>query len=291
MFMNVIVGVDGRQGGRDAIALAALLAAPGAAITLAHLYGEGRKLGRGSGQYVSPEQIAAGEMLARERDAAGIDADLCLVCDPAIGQGLHRLADERSADLIVVGSSHRGQFGRVLLGDDVRSALDGAPCAVAIAPTGQTERGPLSRIGIGYDGSDESVQALEVGRGLAERYAAKLTTLSVISLQRIPYGEPIGTDLSKAAAELFEDEQRLLNALDDVDGDVMYGKAGEELARFSKRLDLLIVGSRSEGRLGRLLHGSTSVYLARHARSALLVMPRGARRPPTVPLVASVVHH
>jgi|ERR1019366_10823383 hypothetical protein len=41
MFANVVVGVDGRQGGRDAIALARQLAAPDAAITLAHVYGGG----------------------------------------------------------------------------------------------------------------------------------------------------------------------------------------------------------------------------------------------------------
>ena len=39
MFENVIVGLDGRQGGRDAIALAGRLAALGATVTFAHVYG------------------------------------------------------------------------------------------------------------------------------------------------------------------------------------------------------------------------------------------------------------
>jgi nucleotide-binding universal stress UspA family protein len=39
MFDKVIVGVDGQQGGSDAIALAEQLAAPGASLTLAHVYG------------------------------------------------------------------------------------------------------------------------------------------------------------------------------------------------------------------------------------------------------------
>jgi len=44
------------------------------------------------------------------------------------------LAQERAADLIVVGSSRHAFLGRILLGDDARESLDGAPCAVAIAP-------------------------------------------------------------------------------------------------------------------------------------------------------------
>ena len=47
MFKNVLVGVDGRQGGHDAIALARRLAAPDATITLAHIYGSEWLLPRG----------------------------------------------------------------------------------------------------------------------------------------------------------------------------------------------------------------------------------------------------
>jgi hypothetical protein len=48
MFSNVLVGVDGRQGGRDAIALARQLAPPQASMTLAHVYGSDWMLGRGA---------------------------------------------------------------------------------------------------------------------------------------------------------------------------------------------------------------------------------------------------
>jgi hypothetical protein len=47
MFRRVLVGVDGRSGGRDAIALARRLAAPDGVITLAHIYGEDLLIGRG----------------------------------------------------------------------------------------------------------------------------------------------------------------------------------------------------------------------------------------------------
>ena len=65
-----------------------------------------------------------------------------------------------------------------------------------------------------------------------------------------------------------------------------YGGPREELVQAGKELDLLIVGSRGYGPIGRLFHGSVSRYLAGHATCPLLVLPRrttaaenGSRRP------------
>ena len=56
----------------------------------------------------------------------------------------------------------------------------------------------------------------------------------------------------------------------------MYGRPWEELVRFGEQLDLLLVGSRGYGPLGRLFHGGVSDHLARHAPCALLILPRGS---------------
>lgn len=45
--------------------------------------------------------------------------------------------------------------------------------------------------------------------------------------------------------------------------------------------ETLVIGSRGYGPLGRLVHGSTPMGLARDARSALLVLPRGPRAAPS----------
>ena len=65
-----------------------------------------------------------------------------------------------------------------------------------------------------------------------------------------------------------------MQALEGVEGRAVYGLTGEELAAFSDELDLLVVGSRSYGPFKRLVLGSTSDYLERHARCSLLVLPR-----------------
>ena len=58
-------------------------------------------------------------------------------------------------------------------------------------------------------------------------------------------------------------------------GVITYGGPREELAQFGKNLDLLVVGSRGYGPIGRLDHGSVSRYLVGHATCPLLVLPRG----------------
>ena len=60
MFDNVIVGIDGHQGGRDAVALARQLAAPGGRLTLAHVYG-GHTIGGRASAMAVPLEREAGE--------------------------------------------------------------------------------------------------------------------------------------------------------------------------------------------------------------------------------------
>ena len=135
MFETVIVGVDGRQGGRDAIALAGRLAAPGATVTFAHIYGV-PVAASVSPLVLAVEMEAAERLLADEIDRASLPAVPATVYDLSVGHGLHRPAEQNSADPLVVGSSHRGRLGRTLLGDAASRALQGAPCVVAIAPRG-----------------------------------------------------------------------------------------------------------------------------------------------------------
>ena len=58
----------------------------------------------------------------------------------------------------------------------------------------------------------------------------------------------------------------------------MVGTPWKALAERSADLDLLVVGARSYGPLRRLLLGSTSTKLARHAACPLLVTPRARSR-------------
>jgi nucleotide-binding universal stress UspA family protein len=280
MFENVIVGVEGRPTGRDAIALASRLVSPEGKLTLANVHpGELHPVYAATPGVLAEEREDSHELLERERAQAEVDAELVSFVAASPGRGLHDLADERGADLLVVGSCSRGVLGRAMLGDDTRAALNGAPCAVAIATRGYAEHPlPLARVGIAYDGSPESEAALGAARAVAAQHRSKLIALEVVSVPTYSFSGLTPPALGETIDVLVTDAKERLRALEDVEGRAVYGLPGEELASFGDDVDLLVVGSRNYGPLRRLVLGSTSDYLERHARCSLLVLPRQAPR-------------
>jgi len=77
-----------------------------------------------------------------------------------------------------------------------------------------------------------------------------------------------------ALDQLVADAGNAIAELGDVEAHAAYGDPAEELALFGASVDLLIVGSRGYGPIGRLVHGSTSQRLVRLARCPVLVLPR-----------------
>jgi nucleotide-binding universal stress UspA family protein len=278
MFKQIVIGVDEHIGNHDAIALARRLLARDGEFTLAHVYAGDPHIYRGaSAAYAAGERERAIELLERTREQAGIEAHLRWRGSASVGRGLHELCEEIGADLLVVGSSRRGLIGRVLIGDDTRAALNGAPCAIAIAPCGYAgEPAAMREIGVGYDGSPESAHALEVARALAAELGARLSGFHAISIPTAAFG-PGQRPLSDAIETLVDAARDEIAGLGGVEPHAAYGNAAQELTVYSASLDLLIVGSRGYGPIGRLIHGSTSRELARSARCPLLVLPRSAR--------------
>ena len=280
MFRNVLIGIDGTPHGRDAIALARRIAAPGAELTLVHVHaGEHNRLHAIRRERLEQEQRDSEALLEDERRAAGVGAEIRAYVAESPGAGLHRLAEELGADLIVVGSTSHGAVGRVALGDDARAALNGSPCAVAIAARGyEGHAEPIAGVGVGYNDSAEAQAALQAAHDIAAPTAAAVRLLEVISIPSYSYSgmmAPVGEGIELM---LSEAKQRI-DELPGVTGTAVFGLAGEELAAFGEDVDVLVVGSRSYGPLRRLVLGSTSEYLERKARCSLLVLPRSAAHP------------
>ena len=186
-------------------------------------------------------------------------------------------------EILVVGRSQAPAVGarllkcRALLGDDTRGALNGAPCAIAVAPRGYSDdASDLARIGVAYDFTGAADAILLAARGFASECGATLSALYVAPFPTLAYGKEETPGWPEfVEGERPQDEARAA-MLDRVDGHIAYGQVGRKLATFSDRVDLLIVGSRGRGPLRSLIFGSTSNYLARHAGCALLIMPRVA---------------
>jgi nucleotide-binding universal stress UspA family protein len=125
MFRTIVVGTDGsdtaRQAVREAVELAA---APGASIELVSAYAPGRREDveatlREAGEEVEAAGVAV-RTYAREGDAADAILDV---------------AEERGADLIVVGNKGMTGAKRFLLGSVPNKVSHHAPCSVLIIRT------------------------------------------------------------------------------------------------------------------------------------------------------------
>lgn len=276
MFDNVLVGVDGRPTGRDAIALASRLVHPAGRLTFAHVHSSPLH----PSHVIAPdllddEREASVKLLERERTDSDLDAELVSLVGVSPGRALHQQAEEQNADLLVVGSCSRGALGRAMLGDDTRDALNGAPCAVAIAAIGYAEHPtPLAKIGVGYDGSPESKLALQTAREIAHTTRASVDALEVIPLPTYGYAGFLPPLAGEGLDERLQEASDRMEQLPGVHGHAVCGLTGEELATYANTVDLLIVGSRGYGPMKRMMLGSTSSYLQRHARCSLLAMPR-----------------
>jgi nucleotide-binding universal stress UspA family protein len=257
MFGRIIVGVDRRAGGRDALALAKLLqGACGGELVAVYVYPFDRTVTleeAGAVEAVLHEDLLA--ELEQELVGAGSSARAIVVSDSLPARALKAIAERDGADLIVVGAPHRAGAERVLGGDVAAGTLRGAPCAVAVAPAGFGHgAGGLGDIGVGFDDSPESREALRLGARVARAAGAALRVVCVASAA-------VREHDAAAAAEGGTYE-------------VVAGPPAEALARRSSDLDLLVVGSRAHGPWRRLLLGSTSTRLVREARCPLLIVAR-----------------
>jgi nucleotide-binding universal stress UspA family protein len=294
MFRNVLIGVDGTSHGRDAIALATVLAEPGARLTLVHVQpgavpasAAQADPGAADPRAADPTYYAAGrgesqQLLETERDASGVDAALVTVPGPAVGPALHAVADEQSADLLVVGACKHRLAGRMLIGDDTRASVKGAGCPVAIAPNGYAaDPRPPATIGVGVDLSEESRAALEAARQVAARCGSSLIALDVVAAAPIAENRmPSGTNPVELPLEISDrqwgEAEGQVGEIENADGRVVVGAPYKTLAEFADAVDLLVVGSGSHGLVRHLIFGSMSLRLARHAHHPILVIPHAA---------------
>ena len=216
----------------------------------------------------------------------GESAECVAVDSSSAAHGLHDLAEQEQADLIVVGSCHRGRVGRVLAGSVGERLLQGAPCGVAIAPRGFPDRevARVGVVGVGYDGNPESKAALEGAVELARAAAASVRIVALVkpperpgaAMGPVPAGEwaflaPIRKDLQAAV------DGALAELPPDVEASAEVITAKSEALGEREGIDLLVIGSRGYGPMRRALLGSTSIPLIRHANYPLIVFPRGAR--------------
>jgi nucleotide-binding universal stress UspA family protein len=85
-------------------------------------------------RYADEDQLAA---LAAELGAAGVEVDVRRSMGADVGDQVLAVADDVSADLVVIGLRRRSPVGKLLMGSVAQRILLGADCAVlAVKPAG-----------------------------------------------------------------------------------------------------------------------------------------------------------
>lgn len=285
MFNTIVVGVDGREGGRDALALADRLRCVfGGDLVAVYAYPNDFFVTRGvNPDFESVMHGNANDLVENELDRAGVEAHAVALADGSPAHALHKAARWHDSHLIVVGSDHHGPIGRVLAGDVTLGTLRDAHCPVVVAPRRYAERAEAIRtIGVGYDGSPESHAAALLARDLAVAGHAQLEVISVLQPPR-PGGskltyDPYWTEDAEAIREEAQHQlDELLAELGDVaGGEVVVGDPADELTYAASGFDLLVTGARGHGPVRRAMLGSTSSRLVHQAPCPVIVLPRTA---------------
>jgi nucleotide-binding universal stress UspA family protein len=285
MLKKIVAGVDGREGGADAAALAAALAGPDTDVVLVGVYGDPLlplpiTFGHGDELLAETEQI-----LRAVRDARAPAARTLAICDSFPARALRHVALRMHADLLVLGSTHRADAGAAGIGRRARQVVHDAGCPVAIAARGVArEPGRPRRIVVGLDGSPESRAALELAPVLADGDEGRISVVGVVEdrlpTTMMPLSAPIelGQWDRVVAARRGHVEELVAGA--SAHGrratQVRVGYPPTQLAEAASAADLLVIGSRRWGAFERIVVGSTAEELLRRTPCSLLLVPRPA---------------
>jgi len=290
-YKKIVVGYDDSDQAKDALALGKRLAdATSAELIVSHVF-VFHPMMRGG---IDSIEIEAGRELDAQVAAVASDigATSRNVDSTSVARGLHELAEEIGADLVIVGSSRHGKAGQTLLGNVAVALMHGSPCAVGVAPSGyrDTTPEPVSAIVVGYDGSTESELALESAYELARATDAPVRLVTVAEPPPIVVGKSGGAGGGwHALKEELEAEARAQletarsAAPDDVAVEAMLvtGEPAAAVADAAKAPgSILLLGSRAYGPVRRVLLGSISRALADRTPAPLVVYPRGMHAEP-----------
>jgi nucleotide-binding universal stress UspA family protein len=292
MYSKIIVGYDGSAQADDALALGKLIAdATGASVTAVSVFQFDPMWGTYDIHFQGLDAELK-EKLERAASSAGVEAQTMATSSPA--RGLHELAEQFDADLVVLGSAQHGKAGQIMAGSVAMSLLHGAPCSIAIAPRGYADSPPdgITEVTVGYDASDEARIALAEGTELARASGAPVKVVAVAEPGPILYGKGSGgagrAELNKAIHEIMRErlDEALSSTSEDVrlEGTLVDGPPAESLAQIAREDGgVLVVGSRAYGPLRRVLLGSVSTELVRTAPCPVIVHPRPAKAPAEKP--------
>jgi nucleotide-binding universal stress UspA family protein len=284
---TIVVGYDGSDTAKAALAYAAACVGPAGNLVVAHVL-------TSPTMFMDTEYYDAafdraregGETLMRELEdlLAGAPAEFHVLEGPP-ARTLVELAREKDADEIVVGSRGFGA-GRALLGSVSHALLHETDRPLVILTRRAAERttrraaaeGARNGHGgvVGYDGSETARRALDYAVGRAHGPITVVYAYDAPSsfLGKPYYGRAL-RDSQLRGQELLSELERSGDLPDGVELDLLEGPPAEAVVRAAmvRDADEIVVGSRGLGRF-RGAFGSVSHALLNEADRPVVIVPQ-----------------
>lgn len=186
-----------------------------------------------------------------------------------------KLANTKNYGLVILGSRGLGSLKSLLMGSVSAKVAKEAKSSVLVV---KTRMKTIPKILVGYDGSDPSTKALEFASDLGAKFRARVDISSVLNIPVSPeaYIGPevdrwekdmralLDTAVAKLKAQGVETQGKILDQTN-----VPLALTGEA-DRGS--YDIIVVGSRGQGRLKSLLLGSVASGIANTAKTNVLIV-------------------
>ncbi len=245
---------------------------------------------------------------AEQREHA--EVEMKRFVEPAVGSGVDvsteiregqpwreilTAAQELPADLVALGTHGRSGFERFLLGSVTEKLLALLPCPTLTVcheerRTWETP-GLVKRILVATDFSPAATEAVALALSLAEKARSEVTLLHVIDAlpdasEHVHYAVPEIAPLRRALEE--QATPRLQAAAPDaltnglrIRKQLATGRAPDVILTVAAeiRADLIVLGTRGHGALGRFLFGSTSDRVVREATCPVVTVPPPGEAP------------
>jgi nucleotide-binding universal stress UspA family protein len=169
------------------------------------------------------------------------------------------VAEEESAELIVMSTRGHDGFAHLMLGSVTERVLHHAPCPVLAVRDDK----PLNKILVTLDGSELSEAALEPAINTARRLEAEVTLLQVVEKLK---DEDAGY-LAGVAARYADDAVQPATV-------TLYGSPVTQILNHiqENEIDLVVMSTHGRSGIRRWLYGSVSEKLLRHAPCAVMIV-------------------
>lgn len=201
------------------------------------------------------------------------------------------VAKEVQPGLVVIGATGQSAVARMLLGSTSDYVATHAPCSVLVVrSTDGLKTNRLLRIAIGYEETEPAQAALEE---FAEFDWAGDTDVRVVSVTYQPGFFEVPSE--RSSPDFVEQAaRRLQDVAPNAKGELIhYDHIGEGLVSYlsAKQVDLVVVGETPRSRLGRVLMGSMTRFILRHAPCSVWITRNrtvhGVKKPPSQDQTAS----